>query len=66
MNMKLQKVGRHALSKIRNAVDMKMLVEDNRGCSTATIRKRLKIVCRREEKLMRRKAFDSTLCKIVL
>ena len=51
--------GRHAISKIRTAVSMKIAVKESNRGNIAALRKRLKIVI--GEELITRKPFDSTL-----
>ena len=42
-----KKEGRHAVSKIRRAVSMKIAVENSERCNVAAMRKRLKTVSQR-------------------
>ncbi|MPD00980.1 hypothetical protein E2C01_096490 [Portunus trituberculatus] len=53
-----QQEGRHADSKIRRAVSMKTVAEDNKRCNTAVVGKRLKTI--RGEEVIRRKALCLT------
>ena len=53
--------GRHAVSKIKRAVSMKITVEDSKRGNITAKKERLKTV--RGEELMRRKAFDSSLSR---
>ncbi|MPC38238.1 hypothetical protein E2C01_031743 [Portunus trituberculatus] len=44
---RLQEEGRHALNKIRRAVCMKIVLNDNKRCNIPAVRKRLKTVSQR-------------------